>query len=296
MKIGLECAFCIVHRAWREAVRATQDPELQFRALKAVIDMLSREFTPDATPAYLGTLRDRIIKEVTGNPDPYKEVKERANRLALELLPEVRRISDGLSGYEKFRFLCKVACLGNVLDFDIYGHKPSGDVIRSGLETIRFAVDDTREIYEKLKSVSHVLYLTDNAGEIAFDRLLVEELKNMGLNVSVCVRGGPVINDATLEDARLVGMFDVADEVLTNGGDVVGVIPDLCSEEFMQKFRSAEFILAKGMANFETVTDVGTPCPTAFLFRTKCGNIAGRIGVEVGVEVAMLVEEGFRIT
>ena len=104
-----------------------------------------------------------------------------------------------------------------------------------------------------------------------------------------------MINDATLEDARLVGMFDVADEVLTNGGDVVGVIPDLCSEEFMQKFRSAEFILAKGMANFETMTDVGTPCPTAFLFRTKCGNVAGRIGVEVGVEVAMLVEKGFRI-
>ena len=291
----MECAFCIVHRAWKEAVRATEDEELRFRALKAVIDMLSREFTRDTTPAYLGTLRDRIVRQVTGNPDPYREVKDRANKLALELLPEVRGIAEGLSGYERFRFLCKVVCLGNVLDFDIYGHRPTGDVIRSGLGGVRFAVDETREIYETLESVDAVLYLTDNAGEIVFDRLLVEELKQMGLKVSVCVRGGPVINDATLEDARVAGMHEVADEVLTNGGDVIGVIPELCSEEFMERFRSAEFIVAKGMANFETITDVGTPCPTAFLFRTKCRNVADRVGVPVGVEVAMLAEKGFRI-
>jgi hypothetical protein len=116
--------------------------------------------------------------------------------------------------------------------------------------------------------------LADNAGEIVFDTLLVEQLKNMGLQVTYVVKGGPVLNDATLEDVEPSGMDKLADKIVTTGTDAVGLLPKEVSEEFMKVYEDAELVFAKGMGYAETLTELKLTKPHLLLFRTKCNPVA----------------------
>ncbi len=140
-----------------------------------------------------------------------------------------------------------------------------------------------------------MLYLTDNAGEIAFDRLVVDELKDFGCRVTVAVKGGPSLNDALMEDAETVGMAETADGVITTGTDAVGISLSESSEEFVEAYEGADVILAKGMANWETLTEYRAPCPTLFLLRTKCEPVAEAVGAPLRRNIAKLVPKGWRL-
>jgi Uncharacterized conserved protein len=215
MKVEAECAACIVNRAAAEIKLATTNPALRFRAMMELLHMLSKEFKPSAVPADLGTKRDRLIKRVTGNDDPYKRSKRLCNENALKLLPYARGIvEEGYNQQDRFKRACLCAMVGNVMEFDIPGHSFTFRTLKKSLREAAkdLVVDDTGKIYEAAQKAGKVLYLTDNAGEIVFDTLLVEQLKNMGLTVIVAVKGGPVINDATMEDAEISGMTKVADK------------------------------------------------------------------------------------
>ena len=148
------------------------------------------------------------------------------------------------------------------------------------------AIDDISKIFDKAKNSKQILYLTDNAGEIALDTLLVKELKNLGAHVTVAVKAGPVLNDALLEDAKAVGMDKVADQVMVTGADSVGLFPDECSKEFLDLYRSVDFVVAKGMGHAETLTGVELPVPHALLLRSKCSTVAKHFGVQTGKNIA----------
>jgi hypothetical protein len=135
-----------------------------------------------------------------------------------------------------------------------------------------------------------VLYLTDNAGEIVFDTLLVEQLKNMGLTVPVAVKGSPIINDATLEDAEVSGMCKVADKVITTGTDSVGLTMDEVSAEFREVYNCVDLVFAKGMGYAETLTEYKLKKPHVLLFRTKCNPVANFFGVPREKNVAKLMQ------
>jgi len=135
-------------------------------------------------------------------------------------------------------------------------------------------VDDIDRAYELAKKARSILFLADNAGEIVFDTLLVEQLKNMGINVTYVVKGGPVLNDATLEDIAPSGMDKFADTVLTTGADAVGLLKKEVSPEFLQVYDKAEFVFAKGMGYAETLTEYKLTKPHFLLFRTKCIPVA----------------------
>ena len=242
-----------------------------------VMKLLNREFRPTSVPADLGTKRDRLIKQLTSNPDPYARSKRTSNERAVKLLPTAKKFVDsGLNQRERFRKACLCAIVGNIMEFDIPGHSFTFATLRKSLRYASkdLVVDDIDKAYDLAKKARHVLFLSDNAGEIVFDTLLVEQLKNMGLMVTYVVKGGPVLNDATMEDVDSSGMRRLADSIYTTGTDAVGLLSKEVSPEFLKLYEEAELIFAKGMGYAETLTELRLSKPHFLLFRTKCTPVA----------------------
>jgi len=295
MKVGARCGYCLLHRGYQEILRSTEDEDVRLEAVRRLLVLLAEEFGPDAVPSVVGSERDRIIHRVTGCPDPYVEMKREANERALEVLPRMEALVEAQPTEGRLRTACMIACVGNVIEYDVPGHSPDFDEALSRIENEDFYIDDIDGFSELLGPGVGVLYLTDNAGEIAFDRLVVGELRDSVCRVTVAVKGGPSLNDALMEDAEAVGMADVADEVTTTGTDAVGINLSESSDEFIAAYEGADVILAKGMANWETLTEYPAPCPTLFLFRTKCEPVARTVGASLQRNIAKLVPEGWRL-
>ena len=292
MKVEIECAECIVHRGHAEIVEATKDQAKRFEAMNALFEFLRNEFNPNAVPAYIGTERDRLVRRVTRNPDPYSERKRLSNKKALEMLPIAEKIIEN-SPDEKTRFKKAILCsiVGNVMEFDIPVHAFKFDDLEKLIRESEsdLAVDETAEIFGLAKKSKNILYLLDNAGEVAFDTLFVKELKRLGIRVTVVVKSSPVLNDATLDDAKFVGMNRIADRIITSGNDSVGLNLKASSREFMEAYNSADLIIAKGMGYAETLTENKLTRPHALLLRTKCNPVARFFGVPRERNVAKII-------
>jgi len=292
LKVELRCISCILNRGYLQIQEATDDTALQFKTLSAILRFLAEEFKPTANPAYLGTKRDRLIRKITGTPDPYKQKKQLSNKKALEVVPLAKSIiSKETSPELRFRKACLSAIVGNIMEFDL----PDNPFKFTDLEKLiqqaenDLALDEIPQIFNKAKKAKRVLYLTDNAGEIALDTLLVQELKNLGAHVTVAVKDGPILNDATLKDAQIVGMDKVADEVISTGSDAVGLFPNECSDEFLDIYNSVDLVVAKGMGHAETLTELQLPVFHALLLRTKCCTVANHFNVGTGKNIAKIL-------
>jgi uncharacterized protein with ATP-grasp and redox domains len=275
-----------------ETYQATINPALRFRTLKEVIKLLNRELRPTTVPADIGTKRDRLIKQLTSNDDPYKPSKKKSNEKAMKMLPYARKlVEQGYGQRGRFKKACLCAIVGNIMEFDIPGHKFTFNTLtKSFREAAKdLVVDDVDKAYELAKKAREVLFLADNAGEIVFDTLLVEQLKNMGLKVTYVVKGGPVINDATLEDVEFSGMNKLADNILTTGTDAVGLLQKEVSPEFLKVYDAAELVFAKGMGYAETLTEYKLTKPHFLLFRTKCNPVANYFCAPRNKNIAKLI-------
>jgi damage-control phosphatase, subfamily I len=277
LKVEPECEACLLSRGTVATYQATTNPALRFRCVAEITKLLNREFKPTSVAADLGTKRDRIIKQLTSNNDPYERSKRLANAKALKMLPHAKKIVEsGYTQQERFKKACLCAIVGNIMEFDIPGHKftlnnLSGCFREAAKDLV---IDDIDKAYELAKKADSILFLADNAGEIVFDTLLVEQLKNMGLKVIYAVKGGPVINDATLDDVPVSGMDNLADEIITTGTDAVGLQKKEVSAEFLKVYDSATLVFAKGMGYAETLTEYKLTKPHLLLFRTKCVPVA----------------------
>ncbi len=233
----------------------------------------------DQAPARISTLLHRLIRETSG-VDPYKKIKDEYNRIALAQLPDLRAMakaaSASSSGKHPLEGGVRAAIAGNIIDFGIYD---TIDLDRSLQESFRFPLSGTdfQKFSHDLSLASRVLYLCDNAGEIVFDRVLIEVLRGMGKEVTAAVKGVPVINDATLEDAEAAGLRDAANHIVQNGNDGIGTLLELCSKEFLEAYRSAELVISKGQANYETLAPVRDD-RIYFLFKVKCPVVAAALG------------------
>ncbi len=277
MKVEPECESCLLARGTVATYQATTNPALRFRCIAEVTKLLNREFKQTSVAADLGTKRDRIIKQLTNNNDPYERSKRLANEKALKMLPLAKKLVEaGYTQQERFKKACLCAIVGNIMEFDIPGHNftlnnLSGCFREASKDLV---IDDIDKAYALAKKVNSVLFLADNAGEIVFDTLLVEQLKNMGLKVTYVVKGGPVINDATLTDVAVSGIDKIADEILTTGTDAVGLQKKEVSAEFLKVYDAAKLVFAKGMGYAETLTEYKLTKPHLLLFRTKCIPVA----------------------
>lgn len=292
LKVKVECAPCLVHRGYMEILEATSNNSLQFEAMSALTRLLHHEFKLGAVPAVLGTKRDRLIKKVTGNPDPYREKKKVSDKKALEVLPAARSLVENASSQKgRFRKACLSSIVGNVIEFDILNYTFSFDNIEEQIQRAEqeLAIDEVDKFFDLTKKSKEVLYLTDNAGEIAFDTLLVHELKELGAEVKVAVKGKPIVNDATMDDAKTVGMHEVANEIVTIGTDTVGLILKECSKQFLALYESADLVVAKGMGHAETLTELDLKTPHILLLRTKCKPVAEFFGVLTERNIAKIM-------
>ncbi len=240
------------------------------------------EMDLNQTPPAMAQRIHRQLRKITGVDDPYRQAKDKLNSLALELIPAFR--AEVESADDPLQMAVRLAIAGNMMDMGVNGNLKETDVrqaMKQALTAPFFGeLDKFRQAISEAQSI---LYLADNAGEIAFDRLLVEQLSSK--HVTVAVRGAPVINDVTLIDAQAVGLDQIA-EVINNGSDAPGTILSDCNQEFRRVFTEADLIIAKGQGNFETLSNEADNI--FFLFKVKCAVIADLIKQPVGMQ--MLVQ------
>lgn len=281
------CPSCLLNRVYYEARLVTDDDEIIRRCVDEALKMLAENFSKRPINAHLATRIHRRVYEILNCEDPYKKVKEKANEVAKRFLPEAEKIVE--KSEDKFKTSLIASIIGNTFDYGVLGHKVSEEIrdyfmsmIKKGLK-----IDHTDRIKELCKG--NVVYLTDNAGEIFFDTLFMREIKKTCKRLTVVVRGRPVLSDATLEDALLAGVDKIADEILTNGKGAIGIILEELPDETLKRLESADIIIAKGMANYECLSEAEFK-PIAFLLTAKCEPVAKDIGVKVEDMVAMVVE------
>ncbi len=301
MKVKPYCGFCLLNRGIKEVELATSDINLQFKIVYELIKMFEEKFTENCISAHLGTYRDRIIKQLSGCKDPYAEQKRLSNKIALKFLPFLQKKLNTIKDpYERFRFALLASIVGNSIEFHIEDQKIDLDSLEQLLEESfenaekNLAKDDIQDLYDLLKSENKVLYLTDNAGEIVLDYILINELYNLGKEVIVAVKEKPVLNDATMEDAKAAGLLELSVntnskvKIITTGTDHVGIILSETPEEFLDIFNTADLIIAKGMGYYESLSEEQLSTSIAYLFKIKCRSIAEELNMAINSNVAKL--------
>jgi hypothetical protein len=284
MKTYLDCIPCFYRQALDAARIAGTDEIIQ----KKIIDELSQlipNFSLEIAPPEMGREIYSLVGKISGVKDPFKEIKENSNKFALKLFPklkqEINNSEDGLLT------ALKLSIIGNIID---YGAKNSLDVPKeiSYLFQGNFIINNENnsttfkynQFKESLNKTNTIIYLADNAGEVVFDRLLIEELvKELGKEVIYVVKGKPIINDALIEDALFCGINRTA-KVISSGSDAPGTLLKYCSPEFIRLYQKAELIISKGQGNYESLSEEDKSI--FFLFRAKCPVIAEDVGCKVG--------------
>jgi uncharacterized protein with ATP-grasp and redox domains len=220
----------------------------------------------------------RIVHEVTGNYNPYLEAKRKANKTAMSLYCHMKDIVDYSN--EKLETACKLAIAGNAIDLGAQSN--FGNVYSIIEDSAVYQLDQKqyRKFKESVGLSSFILYLADNAGEIVFDRILIEQLLQIkNLKIVFAVREKPIINDATLDDALQVGLNKLA-TIISNGSDAPATILSQCSPEMLDYYQTADLIISKGQGNFESLS--GRTENIFFLFKVKCPVVARDSGYDVG--------------
>lgn len=271
MKTNLECVPCVLRQAREAIAYSGVGAESGFKVLRRVLRLMS-ELDWTLPPPVLGQQVHRLIRQATGNSDPYAAIKERMNQQATQTYPLWHTIYR--QAHSPLDAAVRLAIVGNLLDV---GAKTQLDAasVRTAFEgamstPLRGLIDAFAEAIRRARSI---LYLADNAGEIVFDRDLLAQLP-LGKFV-VAVRGSPVLNDATVADAAQAGLPDYC-EIISNGSDAPGTLLEDCSPEFRERYAAADLIIAKGQGNYESLA--GADKHIFFLLKIKCDVLSQDLG------------------
>ncbi|MEO5361325.1 MAG: ARMT1-like domain-containing protein [Nitrospirota bacterium] len=275
IKVALDCFPCFLRQTVTALSQLDVDDAVRYQIIKEVLGIL-KDVDVERTPAYATTFMYRTIKQRTGL-DPYAVLKRKYNEFALGLYQGLRQ--QVFSSSDPLWSAARIAIAGNIIDFGIYESFDVEKTIARALEDV-IAVDDFDFFKAELQRHDEILYLFDNAGEIVFDKLLIEVLTGMGKRVTAVVKGAPVINDSTMEDALMTGI-DKHCHVMDNGSDAVGTDLNFCSQDFIKEYERHSFVISKGQGNFETL-DGCKHKNIVFLFQAKCDVIASHLNLTKG--------------
>ena len=276
MKARLECVPCFLRQALEAIGMSTDDEVVREEALREVIGYLLYEKWTKNIPE-LGTNVHRIVKRVTGNEDPYKELKEKCNETSSNLYPKLELTVK--KSKNPWVTAAKIAIAGNTIDFGPRMEINLKQEIQNVLEG-ELVINDIGLLKKSALKSKDILYLADNAGETFFDRILIGELVKRDINVTYVVKGAPILNDATLRDAEMAGIDSVA-KVISTGTDCTGLLFSECSKEFLREFENSSLVISKGQGNYESLNDVKNK-EIFFLLKIKCPIIAEDIGAKTG--------------
>ena len=287
-----ECVPCLIRRVLFEAEEV--DDSFGVRAVKNASQMLGELFGEDVCSATVATQVHRETYKLLGTKDPYSVLKKKSNDVALEVYPFAEKFVRSSKDPLRAVFLCSI--LGNVLDFGIGAgyddparlKKEFKNLLKEGL-----GHDDTRRIKTLLRKSKNVVYLGDNCGEIVLDRLALEELKRFDIDLTLVIKEEPILADATKKDISALGIECIVDRIVEAPGFAVGIDLDSLNGKFGKTMRNADLIIAKGMANFESISETDL-APVAYLLRTKCSPVANAMGLKKDINAVKLFSRRYR--
>ncbi len=272
MKTFLECMPCFVEQALRTARIATRD-EKKIKKVLDEVGCMIKDTPMENTPAESGISIYGKIAEITGVADPFYEIKRQHIAEAKALLPELEKML--AEAEDPLLMTIRLAIAGNVIDLGI---NKKFDLVKDVKKILQqdFGIFDYKVFKKQLAAAKNILYLGDNSGESVFDKLLIQQLKKP---VTYAVRTRPIINDVTLEEARLSGLDEVA-ELMDSGSPAPGIILRYATPKFLEAFQNADMVISKGQGNYEGLSDEKRPI--FFLLKAKCPVIARDLGVREG--------------
>lgn len=285
MRFSDRCVDCLLSRVEFESRLSTDDPSLVQNAVQRCRMQLGEIMDLDVPGPVIASIIHRTACATVEDADPYRNLKSMNNADAMRVCMEV------MSRLSTFRDICLAAIIGNTLDYGSKEHQVAYDFTRFFSEEFEkgLTVDDTARILTKCE---RVVYLCDNCGEIVFDKLLIRYLKSRGSHVTVVAKAAPILNDATVEDILGLGFGDVADQILPNttGSPELGLNMDIIPPELEHALDQCTLVIAKGMANYESLSEYADLPPVAYLMSVKCEPIAASLDIPKGSRIAVLKE------
>jgi hypothetical protein len=282
MKITELCADCLLSRVELECTLCHADSTLTDSVITECRNLIGEIRSGSLTHPQIASRIHRRAYDLLGNPDPFAELKTLGNQQAIEVSKEVR------NNLSTFRDYVLASVIGNTFDYGVKGHIVERDfsVFFQKEYAKGLTIDDTDKIFPLC---SRVVYLSDNCGEIVLDRLLIEYLKTRGSHVVLAVKDSPILNDATLKDACELGLDTLVDQITTTGGGPeIGICRENIPEDLRDAIAKCTIIVAKGMANFESLSEMDNLPPVAYLMAAKCKPVADEVKVPVGSKIALL--------
>lgn len=272
MKMNKQCLPCLVNQVVKMAsmTGCLNQDELfhQFFAYMSQVD-----FTK-TNPEIIGEVF-AMVKAYIHHDDPYYQLRHDYNQMFLK---QLNQLDNQIHSFEE---AVKYAIVGNVIDFSPLHQNVKQDVTKyfQNIDQLSLTIDHIEDLKADIKTSSSLLYLGDNCGEICLDLLLIKRIKAMNpqLKIYFVTRGKPVVNDSILEDAYEVGMDQYA-TIISNGDGSLGTILSCVSQEFLDVYHQADLIIAKGQANFESLSEEDKNI--YFLLMVKCDVISRYIGVK----------------
>lgn len=271
MEICFDCLPCFLRQVLDASRLATSRTEVQAKIMKETAKLIS-DYEKFRYSPEIGRAMHQIVKKHTGVLDPYKDIKSENIRNALEIYPSLKRFL--FKKAERLYWALKIAATGNIIDSAIYNDINIEESVIKELEK-EFTVCDVDRLENEIKRAKSILIIGDNAGETIFDRILIEDF--LYLDIIYAVRSEPIINDATIEDARASGLGQCT-RLISTGCNAPGLILDECSEEFINIFNNSDIVICKGQGNYETLSEQRG---LFFLLKAKCPVISEKLGVSV---------------
>ena len=276
MKAASDCYQCLRRLVYQAAELATSKAPLRAKAVKEGLKIVEQNFSYNEMPITIATKIHSAVKEITGNPDPYRRMKDEEIRISREFCQRLTPAPD-------FKSLLELSVLGNSMDY----FRGANSIKRELERPVKFGIDDSNRFEEKLSPGSKVLYLADNAGEVFFDLPLIKWMGQKA-EVTYVVKESPAADDITLDDLKRAGLERELGKVITTGTATPGVILALASEEFKKELKSADLVLAKGMGYYEALSELPSEGKMLFCLIAKCKPVADSLGVPLNSYVAML--------
>jgi len=290
LRLSSYCLRCIINVRLREIIESNLSEHEKTIASCELLKYIAEIVKPDPRGliTYIASLAFKKVKELIRDEDPYASYKVLSEQLAVKASELVKERLKYINDYDKFRTLVVASINANSIDPGIASYEFRADRLKELILNDNLAVDHTPEVYEIVKRADAVAYLLDNCGESVLDKLLIKELRRLGVHVYAVVKGGAYQNDVTLKDALRIGLDEVA-ELVSTESDFSSLIPGTYSKRVSEVLRRADLVISKGMAHYETLSELKLERPTVFLLRAKCEPVAKSLGVKVGDNVAKLV-------
>ena len=277
MKTDLECIPCIIKQVLNALDISGAGEEKRQEVLRKVLQDLD-DIDYNQNPALNSSLAYHIFSRVTGIEDPYYDLKIDYNQAVMELYPRLEKMV--LESVDRLKTAARAAVAGNVIDFGVHlGGKNSFDLEQAikDISGLPLSIDHFPVFAHDLERSEKILYISDNSGEIVFDRLFISRILAEGKEVVLTVKSGSIINDATIDDARQAGLDRMA-RIIETGNNFIGVNLKQASPEFSREFGDADIIISKGQGNFESLDEIKGK-KIFFLLKAKCEKIARELGV-----------------